>query len=424
MKNTKTVKEQLAKNVKSNGAVFSILFSLSAAHLLNDALQSVLPSIYPLLKTDYKLSFTQIGLITLTYQLTASILQPLVGYFTDKKPQPYSLAIGMCFTLMSLSSLAYSSSFVTVLISGALVGIGSSVFHPESSRVARYASGGRAGMAQSVFQVGGNTGTAIGPLLAAAIIVPFGQRYIVFFSLLAFIAIIILWRVGNWSKRQDFQKRERTNPDMQNVSRVSKYKIVLALGILLILMFSKFFYMASMQNYLTFYMIHHFGVSIQSSQIFLFIFLFAVAAGTIIGGPLGDRYGRKKIIWISILGIAPFALLLPYANLIWTAILTAFIGMTLASAFPAIIVYGQELIPEKLGMVSGLFFGFAFGMGAVGSAALGALADKTGIEFVFKICSFLPLLGLFAGFLPTLEHFSKKNKKNRKKRKKKKSNKT
>ncbi len=367
------------KNKRSNGSVFSILFSLSTAHLINDSLQSVFPSIYPLLKANYSLSFIQIGLITLSYQLTASILQPVVGWFTDKKPQPYSLTIGMCFTLTSLLSLAYSRSFAGVLISGILVGIGSSIFHPESSRIARYASGGRAGLAQSIFQMGGNAGMAIGPLLAASIIVPFGQRYIAFFSILAFIAAIILWRTGSWSKRQNFQKKRLTNLYRQNINNISRYKIAL---------------------------VHHFGVSIQSSQIFLFIFLIAVASGTIIGGPLSDRFGIKMVIWISIIGIAPFAVLLPYVNLVWTVVLTVFIGIILASAFPAIIVYGQELIPEKLGMVSGLFFGFAFGMGAVGSAALGALADKIDIEFVFKICSFLPLLGLFAGFLPNIEHFS------------------
>lgn len=402
--NNKVFSERIFKSIKSYGTAFSVLFSLSAAHFLNDALQSVIPAIYPMLKRNFDLNFTQIGLITLTYQLTASLLQPLVGYYTDKKPQPYSLAIGMCFTLLGLIALSFADSFVAVLFSVSFVGMGSSIFHPESSRIARYASGGRAGMAQSIFQVGGNTGTAIGPLLAAAVIVPLGQHYILSFTILALVAIMILWRVGNWYKGQNFKNIKASAIGMDNITKVSKNKVVFALAILMILIFSKFFYMASMQNYLTFYMIHHFGVSVQSSQIFLFIFLFAVAAGTMIGGPLGDKYGRKKVIWLSILGIAPFTLLLPYVSIFWTALLSIFIGMILASAFPAIIVYGQELIPGKLGMVSGLFFGFAFGMGAVGSAALGALADRTSIEFVFKICSFLPLLGLLAVFLPDIEH--------------------
>ncbi len=400
---TKLFNYKIAKNVKPYGTAFSILFSLSAAHFLNDGLQSVIPALYPMFKANYNLSFTQIGLITLSYQLTASLLQPLVGYITDKKPQPFSLVIGMCFSLLGLLFLSLANSFPTVLMSVSLVGMGSSVFHPESSRIARYASGGRAGMAQSLFQVGGNTGTAVGPLLAASIIIPFGQHYIATFAVLALIAIKILWDVGKWSKKQNFQKKNTIELGLQKENDIPKIKIILALSILVMLIFSKFFYMASMQNYLTFYMIHHFGVSVQGSQVFLFIFLFAVAAGTMIGGPLGDKYGRKRIIWFSILGIAPFTLLLPYVNMFWTSILSIFIGMTLASAFPAIIVYGQELIPGKLGMISGLFFGFAFGMGAVGSAALGALADKTSIEFVFKVCSFLPLLGLLAGFLPNIE---------------------
>lgn len=405
----KEKKERATENIKANGTVYSILFSLSAAHFLNDAMQTVIPAIYPMLKTDFHLSFTQIGLITLSYQLTASLLQPLVGYLTDKKPQPYSLAIGMCFTLSGLISLAFSKSFGAVLLSVALVGMGSSIFHPESSRIARYASGGRAGLAQSVFQVGGNTGTSIGPLLAAAIIVPLGQPYIATFSLLALTAIFILLRVGRWYKQQGALQKKSVEVRMQNITRVSRQKTVFALIVLMVLIFSKFFYLSSMQNYLTFYMIDHFNLSVQASQVHLFIFLFAVAAGTMIGGPLGDRYGRKTIIWVSILGIAPFTLLLPYVSLFWASVLSVIIGMILASAFPAIIVYGQELIPGKLGMVSGLFFGLAFGMGAVGSSVLGILADKTSIDFVFKVCSFLPLLGLFAGLLPDIEgHRQKK----------------
>lgn len=390
---------------KSSGkTTLPILLSLSTAHFLNDALQMLIPAIYPLLKTNFQLTFTQIGIITLVNQLTASLFQPVIGNYTDKHPQPYSLAIGMGFTLTGLLCLAYSGSFITILISVMLVGMGSSVFHPESSRMARYASGGRAGTAQSIFQVGGNTGTAIGPLMAAAIIIPFGQKYVAVFSILAFIAILILWRVGRWFKKQDFHKIKSTaNLGMDRIRHVSRQKTMLALGVLLVLIFSKFFYLAAMKNYLTFYMINHFGISVQSSQVYLFVFLFAVAAGTMIGGPLGDRYGRKNVIWLSILGAAPFALLLPYVGLLWTVILTFIIGVILASAFPAIIVYGQELMPGKLGMVSGLFFGLAFGMGAIGSAVLGILADHTSVYHMFKVVSFLPLLGLFAGFLPTLE---------------------
>lgn len=407
----KASKEGSIKNKKAAHTVYSILLSLSVAHFLNDALQMVIPAIYPLLKDNFDLSFTQIGLITLTYQIVASLFQPLVGNFTDKRPQPYSLAVGMGFTLIGLLCLAYSGSFGTVLLSVGLVGVGSSVFHPESSRMARYASGGRPGLAQSVFQVGGNTGTAIGPLLAAAIIVPFGQHYIVSFSILAFIAIVILWKIGNWFKKQDFHKKKPVDIGMQNIRHVSKQKTSFAILILLALIFSKFFYLAAMKNYLTFYMIDHFGVSVQASQVYLFVFLFAVAAGTMIGGPLGDKYGRKTVIWISILGVAPFTILLPYVSLAWTVVLTVIIGVILASAFPAIIVYGQELIPGKLGMVSGLFYGLAFGMGAIGSAVLGILADKTSVYFMFKACSFLPLLGLLTGFLPHIENSGKEKRK-------------
>ncbi len=386
-----------------HGPVFSILIALSAAHFLNDAMQMVIQAIYPLLKVDFDLSFTQIGLITLTFQLTASIFQPLVGYFTDKHPQPYSLAVGMGFTFIGLFYLAYASSFTAVLISVALIGLGSSVFHPESSRMARYASGGRAGMAQSVFQVGGNIGTAIGPLMVAALIVPYGQSYIVVFCALALIAILILWRVGKWFKAKNFKVHQPENIGLKGELNISKGKRNVTVIILLLLIFSKFFYLAAMKNYLTFYMIKHFGVSISSSQIYLFVFLFAVAAGTLIGGWLGDRYGRKRVIWFSILGAAPFTLMLPYVNLFWTVVLIVVIGVIIASAFPAILVYGQELMPKNLGMVSGLFFGFAFGMGAIGSAVLGVVADETSIFYMFKLASYLPLIGLLAGFLPRIE---------------------
>lgn len=385
-------------------AVLPILLSLSFAHLLNDAMQSLIPSIYPLIKKNYHLDFSQIGLITLTYQLTASLLQPLVGHFTDRRPQPFSLATGMCFTLCGLVSLSMAGSFHAVLLSVALVGMGSSVFHPESSRMARLASGGKHGTAQSLFQVGGNTGAAIGPLLAAAIVVPFGQRYLLWFCVLACIGIVVLWRVGRWYQVQlmALQHPQKTFRPIPHPT-LSRLQIGFSLFILLALIFSKYFYLASMNNYLTFYLMAKFHISIRHAQVYLFIFLFAVAAGTMIGGPVGDRIGRKYVIWISILGVAPFTLLLPYANLFWTAILSMIIGLILSSAFSAIIVYAQELLPGKVGMISGLFFGLAFGMGGIGSAVLGELADRTSIFYVYHVCSFLPLIGLLAGLLPDLE---------------------
>lgn len=385
-------------------AVLPVLLALSFAHLLNDAMQSLIPSIYPLIKKNYHLDFSQIGLITLTYQLTASLLQPLVGHFTDRRPQPYSLALGMCFTLMGLIPLSMAGSFHAVLVSVALVGMGSSVFHPESSRMARLASGGHHGTAQSLFQVGGNTGAAIGPLLAAAIVVPFGQRYLLWFCVLACIGIGVLWRVGRWYQTHHLSVKTRNTINRPTTQPgLSRLQIGFSLFILLCLIFSKYFYLASMNNYLTFYLMAKFHISIQHAQVYLFIFLFAVAAGTMIGGPVGDRIGRKYVIWISILGVAPFTLLLPYANLFWTAILSMLIGLILSSAFSAIIVYAQELLPGKVGMISGLFFGLAFGMGGIGSAVLGELADRTSIFYVYHVCSFLPLIGLLAGFLPDLE---------------------
>lgn len=383
---------------------FSILFSLSIAHFLNDALQSVIPSIYPLLKKNYSLDFAQIGLITLTYQLTASLLQPMVGAYTDRRPRPYSLALGMCFTLSGLICLSMAGNFAAVLGAVALVGVGSSVFHPESSRMAHVASGGRAGMAQSLFQVGGNTGSAIGPLLAAAIVVPFGQSHIGWFSILALIGIYMLWRVGNWYNQHHLRPKTRLVASrLPHQNPLPRDKTITSLAILMALIFSKYFYLASMTSYFTFYLIGKFHVSVQSSQVYLFVFLFAVAAGTMIGGPVGDKIGRKYVIWVSILGVSPFTLILPYASLLWTVILSVVIGVILSSAFSAILVYAQELVPGKLGMISGLFFGLAFGMGGIGSAVLGILADKTSIFYVFQICSFLPLIGLLAGFLPNIE---------------------
>jgi FSR family fosmidomycin resistance protein-like MFS transporter len=406
----KTIEENPSESfqapvVSAQQAVFPILLALSFSHLLNDTLQSLIPSIYPMVKDSFHLSFSQIGLITLTFQLSASVFQPLVGLYTDKKPQPYALAIGMCFTMLGLISLSMAPSFEIILLSVGLIGVGSAVFHPEASRIARMASGGRHGMAQSLFQVGGNAGSSLGPLLAALIILPFGRFQIIWFSLVALIAIIILSKVGGWYKKNMHLNRKKSGAATDNelALNLPKSKVVISIGILLLLIFSKYIYMASLTNYYTFYLIQKFGLSVQSSQIHLFIFLFSVAAGTFIGGPVGDKIGRKYVIWISILGVAPFALLLPYCNLFWTGALTVIIGLVLSSAFSAILVYAQELIPGKVGMVAGLFFGFAFGIAGIGSALLGRLADSTSIEYVFMVCSFLPLIGLLTGFLPNLE---------------------
>jgi len=377
---------------------FGILGAISLSHLLNDMIQSLLLAIYPLLQADFSLSFVQIGFITLTFQVASSLLQPVVGYLTDKHPMPWSLPIGMCFTLSGLVLLALAGSFTTVLIAAALVGTGSSVFHPESSRVARMASGGRHGLAQSIFQVGGNFGASLGPLLAAVIIAPYGKGNVAWFVLAALLAIIVLMQVSRW-----YAAQHRVNKGKKPVSVINplpRNKVVLAVCVLLILIFSKYFYMASISSYFTFYLMQKFDLSVQNAQMHLFIFLFAVATGTFIGGPLGDKIGRKYVIWGSILGVAPFTLLLPYATLFWTGILTVIIGFVLASAFSAILVYAQELLPGRIGMVSGLFFGFAFGMGGLGAAVLGLVADHTSIELVYKICAFLPLLGILTIFLP------------------------
>jgi FSR family fosmidomycin resistance protein-like MFS transporter len=389
---------------RTENTVFAVLIAISVSHLLNDTIQSVIPAIYPILKESFQLSFTQIGLITLTFQLTASLLQPFVGLYTDHRPKPYSLAIGMGFTLVGLLVLSRSGNFPMILCSAALVGMGSSVFHPEASRLARMASGGRHGFAQSIFQVGGNAGTSLGPLLAALIIVPRGQQSVGWFSVVALLAIIVLLNVGHWYSRNLFRLKTGAHAKGRNGQPVtSRKRIAWALAILIALMFSKFFYLSSMTNYFTFYLIGKFHLSVQEAQMHLFLFLFSVAAGTIIGGHLGDRFGRKYVIWGSILGVAPFTLLLPYANLFWTGALTIAIGVILASAFSAILVYAQELVPGKVGMISGLFFGFAFGMAGIGSAALGRLADQTSINFVFVVCSFLPLIGLLTAFLPNLK---------------------
>jgi len=388
----------------AENTVFAVLIAISFSHLLNDTIQSVIPAIYPILKASFHLNFTQIGLITLTFQLTASLLQPFVGLYTDQRPKPYSLAIGMGFTLIGLLLLSKANNFAMILCSAALVGMGSSIFHPEASRLARMASGGRHGFAQSFFQVGGNAGSSLGPLLAALIIVPGGQPSVAWFSPAAILAIGVLWKVGVWYRHNMYRIKRRPHARGKGGHPIlSKGRILLALSVLITLIFSKFFYLASMTNYYTFYLIGRFHVSVQTAQIYLFLFLAAVAGGTIIGGPFGDRFGRKYVIWISILGVAPFTLLLPYTDLFWTAVLTLIIGVILASAFSAILVYAQELVPGKVGMIAGLFFGFAFGMAGIGSAVLGRLADHTSVEYVFHVCSFLPLLGLLTGFLPDIE---------------------
>lgn len=393
--------ESQPRHVSTETTVFAILGAISFCHMLNDMMQSLLTAIYPMLKTNYGLGFSQIGLLTFTYQLTASLLQPLVGLYTDKRPQPYSLACAMAFTMLGLIGLAFAHSYWLLLASAATIGIGSSVFHPESSRVARMASGGRLGLAQSLFQVGGNFGTSIGPLLAAFIVVPRGQTSVALFSGAALVAMMVLWRVGNWYAHHG---RVRAKRPIGHVHvQLPRRRVMLALGVLVMLMFSKFIYMSSLSSYYTFYLIHKFGVSVSQAQILLFAFLGAVAAGTVIGGPVGDRIGRKYVIWGSILGILPFTLALPYASLPLTVVLSVVIGFVLASAFSAIIVFAQELVPGRVGLIAGLFFGFAFGIGGTGAAVLGVVADARGIEFVYKICSFLPLLGLLTVFLPNLE---------------------
>jgi MFS transporter, FSR family, fosmidomycin resistance protein len=380
-----------------------VLAALSLAHLLNDTLQALLPALYPLLKTTFGLSFTQIGLITFTYQLTGSLLQPLVGNYTDRRPLPYSLAWGMGFTLVGLVLFASASRFPTLILAALVTGTGSAIFHPEASRLARLASGGRHGFAQAFFQVGGNLGTSLGPLAAASVIVPRGQAHLLWFTLLALAGIILLARLGTWYRAHLTAARVRPNRGaFQARHALSPRQVWLAFGVLGVLIFSKYFYLASMTNYYTFYLIDRFGVSVQRAQIFLFVFLFAVAAGTIIGGPVGDRIGRKYVIWASILGVAPFTLALPFLNLTGTVVLSAIIGVVLASAFSAILVYGQELMPGKVGTIAGLFFGFAFGMAGIGSALLGKLADHTSITYVFQVCSFLPLIGVVTAFLPDL----------------------
>ncbi len=382
---------------------FRVLGALSFSHFLNDMMQSLIISIYPLLKGQFHLSFVQIGMITLTYQICASVLQPLVGMYTDKHPKPYSLSVGMGFTLIGTITLAFAPNYMSVLLAAALIGAGSSIFHPESSRIARLASGGRHGLAQSIFQVGGNAGSAMGPLLAALIIIPHGRNSMSWFALAAVLAIAVLARVGAWYKSQHLDRRGAKSRAAA-VSPVSARRVAWSIGILVVLLFSKYFYTASISSFYGFYLIEKFHVPVQSAQLYLFVFLAAMAIGTLFGGPIGDRLGRKRVIWVSILGVAPFTLMLPFADLTWTCILSFVIGLILSSAFSAIVVFAQELMPGKIGAVSGLFFGFAFGIGGIGAAVLGGVADRYGIEFVFRICAYLPLLGMVAAFLPNIEH--------------------
>jgi len=385
---------------------YAVLAAVSVSHLLNDTIQSLLPAIYPLLKQSFSLSFSQVGLMTLALMLTASVLQPVVGLITDRRPAPLALVVGMTFTLIGLLLLSIAWTYPLLLVAAAFVGVGSSVFHPESSRVARMASGGQHGLAQSVFQVGGNAGSALGPLLAAFLIAPYGQRSIAWCGLVAVAGIVLTFRIGRWQRARHLQAGPKADAKRgtQAVSAVPQRRVMMALAILVALIFSKYFYMASLSSYFTFYLITKFHVSVQNAQLHLFAFLAAVAAGTILGGPIGDRIGRKPVIWGSILGVLPFSLLLPHANLFWTAVLAMVIGLILASAFSAIVVYAQELVPGRIGLISGVFFGFAFGMGGIGAAALGRLADSIGIERVYGLCAFLPAIGLLAAFLPNIEH--------------------
>lgn len=395
--NVSTKNKELAQKT-----VYSILFAISFAHLLNDLIQAIIPSVYPILKEKYNLSFSQIGLITFAFQFSASIFQPLVGYYTDKHPKPFSQIYGMLFSLAGIVSLSFADNFYWILLSVVFIGTGSSIFHPESARISNLASGGKRGLAQSIFQVGGNFGTALGPLLVALIVVPHGQMYILWFIIAAMIGLAIISKIAFWYRDHLVYRKNKVQPFI-NLHNLPKRKVQVSIAILLIVIFSKFFYSASLSSYYTFYIIDKFHLSIKEAQYHMFIYLIAYAVGTILGGPLGDKIGRKYVIWLSVFGAAPFALLLPYVNLFWTDVLMVVIGIIISSAFPAILVYAQELLPKKLGMVSGLFYGFAFGMGALGSALLGNLADATSIQYVYHVCSFLPLIGIICYFLPNLK---------------------
>ncbi|WP_257558243.1 MFS transporter [Sphingobium sp. CFD-2] len=380
--------------------VFSVIAAISACHLINDMLQSLLPAIYPHLKSELGLSFSQIGIVTLVYQMTASILQPLIGLYADRRPTPLALPAGTLFSLAGLLVLSTAHSYGLLLAGASLLGMGSSVFHPESSRVARMAAGRRHGLAQSMFQVGGNAGSALGPLAAAMVVMRWGQTSLAFFALLALLACAILWNVGQWYRHHGIARLSGVRGARRAVPTLPRRKVLGGIAVLLALIFSKYVYLASLTSYFTFYLIQRFGVSVEVAQMHLFVFLGAVAVGTIAGGPLGDRFGRKYVIWFSILGALPFTLMLPHASLFWTGPLTVLIGLILASAFPAIVVFAQDLVPGKIGMISGLFFGFSFGMGGVGAAVLGEVADRSGIDTVYSICAFLPAIGLLAILLP------------------------
>jgi MFS transporter, FSR family, fosmidomycin resistance protein len=389
--------------VRAEHTVFAVILAISVGHLLNDMMQALLPAIYPNLKADFGLTFGQIGIVSLVYQITASILQPLVGLYADRRPTPLALPGGTLFSLAGLMVLSIAHSYGLLLVGASLLGVGSSVFHPESSRVARMAAGGRHGLAQSLFQVGGNIGQALGPLAAALVVVRWGQSSLAFFALLALVSGAILWNVGVWYKHHGLARLKAAAAHRSKHTTLPPGSVRRGIGVLLVLVFSKYVYLASLTSYFTFYLMHRFGLSVRDAQLELFVFSVAVAVGTILGGPFGDRIGRKRVIWFSILGALPFTLVLPYANLFWTGPLVVVIGLILASAFPAIVVFAQELVPGKVGMVSGLFFGLAFGVGGLGAAALGALADAWGIERVYDLCSYLPALGLFAGLLPNIE---------------------
>ena len=389
-----------AGRIPAETTTYAVILAVSFCHLINDIMQSLLSAIYPMLKSDYGLDFWQIGLLTMTFQVTASLLQPAIGIYTDKRPLPYSLPVGMGSTLIGLMFLAFADQYALLLVGAALVGLGSAVFHPESSRVARLASGGKYGLAQSLFQVGGNFGQALGPLLAAFIVVPRGQSSVAWFSVAALVGMIVLWQVGTWYSNH--RKANANRPVSLPKQMLPRRTIVVALIVLAILTFSKNVYMASISSFYTFYVIEKFGVTVQMSQILLFVFLGGAAAGTILGGPIGDRFGAKTVIWFSILGVLPFTLVLPFADLTWTTILSFVIGVVMASAFPAIVVFAQELLPGRVGMVAGIFFGLAFGMAGIAAAVLGVVADAKGIEYVYMVCSFLPLLGLLTIFLPNM----------------------